>query len=105
MKDEVLTSNQDHNHAPMLAVESEYLIELQKLKEICSKFTMLEIKHRYEQIHSQLELKYGREIVKTHWQPWKSVKSTFVKISAKSKGSTQTIAKIVSTIVHDELAP
>ena len=78
----------DHNHTPMFECECEYHVEFSKLKEICSSFTMIETKHRYEQIHHKLDMKYGRQILSPHWRSWSSVRTTFNKILAKNQCST-----------------
>ena len=95
--DEIASMNGKHNHKPMFAVEEEYLVSVQHLKQICSSVSMQEVKSRYEAIHSQLDKKYGTEILTPFWRSWSSIRTTFSKIQSTSK-KCPTISKKICNI-------
>ena len=84
----ILAQNDNHNHEPMLPIESEYLIEIHDLKNIAPDLCINEVKRRFELIYTKLDTKHGRKLISPFWKPWSSLRSTFQKIVKKSQGNT-----------------
>ena len=68
---------------PMEQIAAEYLICVESLKQTMinmgETITNQEIKLKYEEIYEKLNVKYGRELVNTHWKCWNEVRRTMTR--------------------------
>ena len=84
---EVFTKKHEHNHLPMFPIAAEYLISVERLKQsivTCLTITNIEIKRQYDQIYTQLDTKYSRELINPHWKSRAEVRVTLTRLNKKN---------------------